>query len=430
MRQSTALNNALWLMGGKAGRMLVSLAVGLLTARYLGPANYGLIHYAAAYTGFFTALCTLGIDSVLVKELTDSLEKEGEILGTAAFLRGISGTMSVLAIACIVFVADRGDTRVMAVVGLSSLGLIFQSLEVFSYWFQFRRWSRVTAVVSLAAYTVSALYRAALLLLEKNVVWFAFSASAEQLLTVCLLLAAYKHQRGGKLSISRERARSLLQKSCHFILPGLMVAVYAQTDKLMLKALLGEAATGYYATAVSVCNVWCFVLSAIIDAMYPEIAMAQKIDENRFLRRNRQLYAAVFYISAAVSLVLTLGAEPLVALLYGEVFRPAAAPLRILTWYTGFSYLGVARNAWVVCKGRQKYLLGVYGAGAASNVLLNFLLIPRWGTCGAAAASLAAQAVTTIAAPFLIPPLRENAALMVQALACRGIFEERQGKKQ
>lgn len=48
-----SVKNAGWLISGKIIQMIISLGVGLLTARYLGPANYGLINYASAYTAFF-----------------------------------------------------------------------------------------------------------------------------------------------------------------------------------------------------------------------------------------------------------------------------------------------------------------------------------------------------------------------------------------
>lgn len=408
--------------------MLIDLVVGLLTARYLGPSNYGLLGYAAAYTGVFSAICSLGLNGVLVKELTDAPGEEGRILGTALFLRGISGILSAAVICGIVSMADRGDTTVLAVVCLSSLGMALRAFEVFHYWFQSRLQSRVTAAVSLAAHLLTAGYKTLMLLWERSVVWFAFASAAEQICTAVLLVVAYSRSGGGKLRISRGNAEQLLKKSCHFILPGLMVAVYAQTDKIMLKAMISETEIGYYSTAVSLCSVWCFVLSAIIDSMYPEIAKLHKVNETQFIRRNKQLYAMVFYLSVAVSLVLCCFAEPLVVFLYGDAFRPAAKPLRVITWYTAFSYLGVARNAWVVCKNRQKYLVWVYGAAAISNVLLNYLLIPEWGAAGAAAASLAAQVVTTMIAPFFIRGLRENGKMMVEAIFLKDILKRKEGE--
>ena len=65
------VKNAGWIMGGRIVTMICSFIVSLLTARYLGPGNYGLINYGLAYTTFFYSICTLGINSVLVKCFVD-----------------------------------------------------------------------------------------------------------------------------------------------------------------------------------------------------------------------------------------------------------------------------------------------------------------------------------------------------------------------
>ena len=421
MRANKIARNAGWLIGGRIARMGIQLIVGLLTARYLGPANYGLISYAGAYTAFFSALCTLGIQSVLVKELLDRPGQEGEVLGTSLALQAAAGLCSVLTILGLVAVVDRGEPTTILVVALSSAGLLLHIFDLLNFWFQSRLQSKVTALVSLAAYVVGAGYRVFLLVTGKDVVWFALAASVEYLCVGLLLLLAYRKCGGRCFTVSWVYGKTLLEKSRHFILPGLMVAVYGQTDRFMLKHMMGQAEIGYYAIAVSLSGVWCFVLSAIIDSMYPSIVEAHQRDEELFQRRNRQLYAVVFYLSAVVSLCFTLFGEFAVEFLYGEAYLPAVAPLKIITWYTAFSYLGVARNAWVVCKDRQKYLIYVYAAAAVSNVALNLLLIPRWGACGAAAASLTAQVVTTMVAPFFLTGLRENAEMMADAIRLREI---------
>ena len=63
------MKNASWLIAGKIIQSLINLVVGLLTARYLGPGNYGLISYAAAYTTFFNAFCTLGIKAYVLRNM-------------------------------------------------------------------------------------------------------------------------------------------------------------------------------------------------------------------------------------------------------------------------------------------------------------------------------------------------------------------------
>ena len=81
------LSNAGWMIGARIIQMMFSFFISILTARYLGPDNYGLVNYGMAYVGFFTALCTLGINSIIVKELVSKPKEEGTIMGTTIFLR-------------------------------------------------------------------------------------------------------------------------------------------------------------------------------------------------------------------------------------------------------------------------------------------------------------------------------------------------------
>ena len=152
---------------------------------------------------------------------------------------------------------------------------------------------------------------------------------------------------------------------------------------------------------------------------------ANNADETIFIRRNKQLYAIIFYLSLVVSIGFTVFAEIIVKIMYGEAYLSSIAPLRIVTWYTAFSYLGVARNAWFVCKNKQKYLVSVYAVSAATNIVFNLILIPRFGASGAAVASLAAQIMTTMAVPFFIKEIKENSKIMIEAILLKGIKEQK-----
>ena len=419
--KNASVRNAGWLIFGKAGQMAISLIVGLITARYLGPSNYGLIHYASAYSVFFMAFCTLGINSVLVKEFIDHPQEEGEIIGSALALRAVSSCLSAGVIVGLVCILDAGERTTIVVTALSSLSLIFAIFETFNYWFQARLESRVTAMAMLAAYALTSAYKVILLIGRKGVEWFAFSASLDYIMTAALQLLSYKRHGGRRLSFSLKTSRRLLGRSVHFILPGMMTAVYGYTDKLMLKQMLGETQVGYYATATAICGMWSFVLMAVIDSMHPTIIAAREKDYSLYEKRNRQLYAAVLYLAAFVSAVFFIFGEEMILVLYGEAYLPAAAPLKVATWYTAFSYLGVARNAWMVCEDKQRCLKYIYAGAAACNVVLNALLIPPFGTTGAAAASLATQILIAIVLPFALKDLRRNSVLMMEAAILKGL---------
>ena len=130
-----------------------------------------------------------------------------------------------------------------------------------------------------------------------------------------------------------------------------------------------------------------FLLSAVIDSLYPEIVQSFRKDRLRYERKNRQLYAIVIYASLFVSAHDMPYCKALCCDSVREKYLAAVMPLRIVVWYTAFSYLGVARNAWMVCENQQKYLKYLYISAAALNVVLNLAPIPLWGASGAAAAS-------------------------------------------
>ena len=415
------VKNAGWLISGRVIQMVLSLFVGLLTARYLGPSNYGLINYASTYIAFFTSLCTLGINSVIIKNFVDKPSEQGETIGSTLLLRAISSFLSAIMVIAISLIVDRNERITIIVVALCALALPFQVFDTINYWFQSKYKSKITSIATLLAYVITSAYKIILLILGKSVVWFALATSVDYICIAVFLLVAYYKNKGPKLSFSTKKSKELLRSSCHYILSGMMVAIYGHTDKFMLKHMLNDSAVGYYSVAVSICAMWTFVLTAIIDSIVPTILRLHNEDEEKFKIKNRQLYAIVFYVSAVVSLVFLIFGDFIIWLLYGKEFLPASMPLKIITWYTAFSFLGVARNPWVVSKGMQRYLTFIYLAAAILNVLLNFLLIPIWGASGAALASLITQIFTSLIIPCFIKGMRANVKLMLEGIVLKNI---------
>lgn len=406
-------------------QMILTCIVGIISARYLGPGNYGLISYGQAFASFFAAFCTLGIHAVIIKDFVDHPNEQGIAIGTTLVLRGLSSFLSAIMIVGVVSIVDAGERETIIVVALCSVYLVFQIFDTFNYWFQARYQSKITSIATLFAYSIVSLYKIILLINNKSVKWFAFSTALDYFVIGVFLCFAYKHYNGPKLQFSFEKAKALLGKSYQYILSSMMVTIYGQTDKLMLKQMLNETEVGYYSVATSLCTIWIFVLQAIIDSLYPTILNLFAIDKDAFARKNRQLYSIVFYVSCTVSILFTLFAGIGIRLMYGPNYLGAVNPLRIVTWYTAFSYLGVARNAWIVYNNKQKYLKYMYGGAACINVMLNAVLIPIMGASGAALASLITQIFTSIILPYMFKEMRENAKMMIDAILLKDFLRRK-----
>lgn len=422
IRNNKEINNASWMIVGRIFQMILTFFVSIITARFLGPSNFGIINYASAYVAFFTSLCTLGLDSIIVKDLIENPKEQGAAIGTSIFMRGISSSIAIILVVIIVTIVDHGERETIIVTALCAVALIFQSVDIISYWFQSKYESKINTIATLVAYVVSSLYKIILLIMRKGVRWFAFASSIDFICCAIMLLISYKKYNGPKLKVSIAKGKELLSQSYHYILSGMMVAIYGQTDKIMLKQMLDEKSVGYYSLAFSVNSMWVFVLTAIIASLSPTIIrLYNDGNKEEFDRKNRQLYALVIYISIFVAAFFVLFGKIAVTLVYGEAYSPAGTTLKIIAWYTIFSYLGVARNPWIVCTNNQKYLKYMYLSAAIMNIILNACLIPICGTSGAAFASLITQICTSLILPAIIKDMRPNTILMIEAFLLKKI---------
>lgn len=403
-------------------QMAISVVLGVLTARYLGPSNYGVINYCAAYVAFFTSVCTLGLEGVIIKEMVNHRDEEGEIVGTGILMRLAASVLSIGTILLILLFTDPGNTLVLKVAFLQSLVLAFKAFEIIDFWFQSYLRSKYVAILKSVSYFLVAAYKVYILASNKSVEWFAFSTSLDFLLIAVMILAAYYKKGGKRFSFSMNMAKRLIKQSCHFILSGLIITVYTQMDKIMLRHMMDETQVGFYSAALTICNYWVLIPTAIINSARPTI-MEQKKEGNEalYLKRIRQLYAILIWVGIAVSLVISLLSRFITVTLYTDKYAASSAALMIAIWYTTFSTLGIARGIWLVCEDKNRYVKNCVLWGAILNVVLNYFMIPVWGINGAAIATLITQIFNAIIAPMLYKEIRVHSKYILQAFLFKGV---------
>ncbi len=422
VKSNRVLNNASWIIGCKIVQSVLGLFIGIFTARYLGPANYGVINYAASLASFLAPIMYLGFNSTLVQEIVNAPDKEGKILGTAITMSSISAIICIAGGLSFAVIANRNAPATVIVCFLYSLLLLFQALELIQYWFQAKLKSKYTSITMFAVYVVVSAYKLYLLVTNKSIYWFAVSNALDYCLIAIALLVIYKKIGGQKLSFSWEIGKILFSKSKYYIISAMMITIFANTDKIMIKSMVGERQTGYYSAAVACALLTSFIFTAIIDSARPVIFEGAKISQRTFEKRLKLLYSVIIYVSLIQSIIITVFAKLIILVLYGEDYLEAVNALRIIVWYTSFSYMGAVRDIWILSKGKQNLLLFINSFGAAANIVLNALLIPVIGIDGAAIASLCTQFLTNFVLGFIIKPIRRNNFLILQSLSLKFIY--------
>ena len=406
--KNSVFKNAGWIIGCKIVQSILTLIIGLLTARYLGPSNYGVLNYVVSVVSFALPVMQLGLTHTLVKEFVKHPNQEGKILGTALLINIISSLFCMMGSVCFVLVANAGDTETLVVCALYSLTLLFQATEMTRFWFQAKLLSKYPSIAALISYTFVAVYKIYLLVTQKSIVWFALSNVIDYFVISVILMVIYHKVGEQRLSVDWRIGKALLSESKYYIIPSMMVIIFQHTDRIMIKLMIDDAEAGFYSAALTCIGISAFVFTAVIDSARPVILEAKEKDSALFEKRVAQLYSIIT--------CMTVLAKPLIYILFGTDYAAAAGILAVAVWYVTFSHYGSVRNIWILAEGKQKYLTGINVIGAAANVLLNLCLIPFLGAVGAAIASIVTQFLSNVSIGFVLKPIRRNNYLMLKGL--------------
>ncbi|MHB1179431.1 MAG: flippase [Daejeonella sp.] len=394
--------NTGWLMFGK----VMSLVVGIFIAKFLGPHDFGDLSFASSFTAIIFAVGTLGLDSFIIREMLDDPGKKNEILGTSFWMRvGISVILVPASVLIYIFFrsfSDQPGTELTLVVTFCASALFFKAFNIIDSYFQSQVKSKYVVQVQNMCLIISSLIKIGFVLLKLPLVYFALALVIDGILLAAGLVIIY-HRQNLKIrnwTFNSIRAKTLLSQSWPLILSAVMITLYMQIDILMLKYFGGSTQAGIYTAAAKISEAWYFIPTAIVTSVFPAIIHARKTDPGRYQKRLQNLYDLLVVISLPVALVVSLGADAFINLLYGNTFAGAGIILSVHIWSGIFVFLGSASSQYLLAEGFTRISFYRTATGAIVNILLNLWLIPLYGGVGASVATLIAYFVATFSILF------------------------------
>jgi len=386
------LRNTSWMMGEKILRMFVGLFVGIWIARYLGPEQFGLLSYVQSFVGLFTAIATLGLDGVVIRELVNKPAQRDKLIGSAFVLKLIGAILTLPLLALAVHFTSN-DQYTNLLVFLIASASIFQSFNVVDFYYQANVQSKYVALANTISLGISSLFKVALVLNEAPLMTFACMVIFDS--AVLALGLVFYYTKNSQLKVShwqfnKNIAKGLLKDSWPIILSGLAISVYMKIDQVMIKEMLNAEAVGQYAAAVRLSEAWYFIPMAIASSLFPAIINAKKQNEALYYQRLQRLYTLMIWLAIVVALPITFLSDWIVSFLYGNSYSGAGSVLMIHVWAGVFVFLGVASSNWFLTENLQTYSMINTTIGAVINIALNYILISKIGVEGAAWATLIA----------------------------------------
>lgn len=403
--------NTAAILSGRGLAILFSTGAAVLLVRYLGSEKLGQFGAVYAYLALYNWIASFGFEAVLTREVSREREKAGSLIHTAVVLSSI---LSLVTIAVAVVLAPlagfTGFLRTLLV--LAALEFVLTPLRLPAIIFQvdLRQWYAASINVIrqglwLAIVVLLWLVKAPLVYVILGRV---FCAVVESLLMWVYGRRFFAPQQ----KFLRERARMLLGHSFPIAFTMLLGTIYLRIDQVMLHKMTSDSVLGQYVAAVKVSELFELLPTALMSSLVPllSVAIAQPAQFRSYIDRSFRYFMV---LAAGLCVFMTAGAQPIIRLLFGRQFLPAAPMLAILIWSEiAVFFASVVVNA-LIASNLQNLLPLPTVVGAAINVALNLVLIPRYSAVGAAWATLISYTFTWMV--FLLF-LRTTRALIWQGL--------------
>ena len=419
-------DNTSWLLMERIVRMLVALFVGVYIARYLGPERFGLLSYANSFVGLFLALATLGIDSIVIRELVKRPECSGEILGTAFGLK-ICGTIFMWFAILLTVPFTENDNQTNVFISIIAFAILFQAFNVIDFNYQAEVKSKYVVHVQFIQLFITSIAKLFLIYIKAPLLWFVGVYCFDAFFLAVGLIVMYLFN-SGNILLWRWKwkvARELFKDCWPLILSGVLVSIYVNIDQVMIKEMIGVKNVGLYSVATRLSTVWYFIPIAVTDSIFPAILNAKKNNLASYYQRLQNLYDILVWIAILIALAILFFSEYIIDLLVGQEFNPAASVLSIAIFAGIFTNIGLINNKYFTAENRQKDILYRSLLGISVNIILNIILIKKYGIHGAALATIAAQLSTSLVYTYLKKDSRILFFMFLKCFDARRIFQRR-----
>jgi len=395
------LANTSWLFIERIVRIVVSFVVTIFVVRYLGPKEFGLFSYALSFFWLFGSLSTLGLEAITTREIVKYPDKKDEINGTVFFLR-LAGSVSAIIIIAVTLFLTGEETYTAILILILSGSFLFQSFSVIEYYFRGIVKAKYNAYALSASVILSSALKVIFILIKAPLIYFVFAVVFEYVALAVGLVLVYQHF---KLSIfnwkySKTIASSLLKDSWPLALSGIVVMIYVRIDQIMIKNMMSVEAVGYYSAAVRLCEAWYFIPVTLCNSIFPAIVNAKNVSQEFYNNRMQKLYDLLTWLAIGIAVPVTVFSSQIIDLLFGNEFSPAAPVLTIYIWAGVAVFLGVASSQYLINENLTKLSFSRNFIGMILNIVLNFILIPKFGIIGSAVATLISYSLIILTLAF------------------------------
>ena len=358
----------------------------------------GRVSFARSIIAYFLMISALGIPTYGSRACAQVRDDKEKLSKTAQELMIINVLMCLISYAllalAIIFIPKLRDERTLLVVLSSTLILnaigmewLFKALEKYTY-----------ITIRSIIFNIIGIIFMFLLVHQKSdyVIYGAISVGASSLGYILNLFYAGKYSSlkpPGHYDLKQHFKPVLI-----FFSMACAITVYTNLDLVMLGFMKNETEVGYYHAAIRIKEILLAIITSLGAVLLPRLSYyIQNKMFAEFRKTTKRAINFVFLFATPLMIFFLLFAEDGILLLSGSDFMGAVLPMQILM--PTLLLIGLTNLLGMqilIPLGREKMVLYSVIAGAATDLILNAILIPRLASVGAAIGTLAAEVVVLI----------------------------------
>ncbi|TMT87052.1 hypothetical protein E2L06_10835 [Haloterrigena sp. H1] len=370
--------------------------------RQLPTGDYGLFALALTVGGGFTTIGTLGLRQGVARTVS-RCESESEIRDVT--LTAITSTIAVslLFSGILIWFAEPLASQVFREDGLAPFlrvtGTLVPSMTIQAVTIAtFRGKKRVYERIVVHNF-VSPVARLALIVGATLIGYGAFGAIVAWTVGIGLstgLSLYYLYRRTDTFEFTpfKPRYRTLLKFSLPLMISSAMWTAVQQADNLLIGYYETSAEVGIYDGAFLLARLLLMILGSfgfLFMPVFSELEAADEFDRMHDVYNSVTEWAVLLVLPIYVAMMLS--PEALLTGVFKETYALGTIPLMLVASGFFVHVLSGSSGDALVALGRTRLVMtGNIGAGIL-NIILNIMLIPRFGIIGAAAASASAYAL-------------------------------------
>ena len=406
---------------------VLTLVLFVFIARYLGDEGLGQYSFIIAFVALFNIIPTFGLDSVIIRDVARDRGLASRYISNASLLRtGLYILIFPPLVLSLSYLGYPSEIRTLVYIYLLSAFFTGISLVFRSTFLAHEKMEYEAAIIILNRVTVVPLSVAALILgygLKGLIVVLAVAGFANFAFSFLIL----KRMVSLKFQPDLGLTRTLLKLALPFVLLGAFNVLYANIDIVMLSTMMGDRVTGWYNAAFRLLNALLFIPVVFTGSIFPTMCryFTSSRDSLSFAYRKTFQYLSIIAIPLAVGSFFL--ADKIILKIYGSEFLNSIAALQILSWGIILKFLNNLLLTTLVSMNMEKTNAKIVAFGVSLNVLLNFILIPRYSYIGASVATIAAEVAFFVLAYYAIsrrlgtlPILRIVSKPLVSSLVMAG----------